>query len=173
MALYDSYRDLRIEVGDRVATVTLNRPEARNAINQRLIRELRTIWDDLADDPAVNAVVVTGAGPFFSVGGDVKTMSERPGGDVLEEGEVHDPMVSRRIVNRILECDKPIVAAIHGDCIGLAATIALLCDITIMSEEARIGDTHVSRVGLVAGDGGTVIWPLLVGVNKAKEFLLR
>ncbi|HYP82770.1 enoyl-CoA hydratase/isomerase family protein [Variovorax sp.] len=173
MSRYDKYQDLRIEVANKVATVTLNRPDARNAINQRLIRELRTIWDDLADDQAVNAVLVTGAGDFFSVGGDVKAMSDRPGGDVLEEGEVHDPMISRRLVNRLLECDKPIVAAVNGDCIGLAATIALLCDVTVMSDQARIGDTHVSRVGLVAGDGGTVIWPLLVGVNKAKEFLMR
>lgn len=170
---YQSYQDLSISVSAKVATVTINRPQSRNAINQRLIRELRTIWDDLADDHAVNAVVLTGAGDYFSVGGDVKAMSERPGGDVLEEGEVHDPMVSRRIVNRMLELDKPIVAAVNGDCIGLAATIALLCDIAVMSESARIGDTHVSRVGLVAGDGGTVIWPLLVGVNKAKEFLMR
>jgi enoyl-CoA hydratase len=173
MSRYAKYQDLKIEVTNKVATVTLNRPEVRNAINQRLIRELRSIWDDLADDMAVNAVVVTGAGDFFSVGGDVKAMSDRPGGDVLEEGEVHDPMVSRRLVNRLLELDKPIVAAINGDCIGLAATIALLCDVTVMSEQARVGDTHVSRVGLVAGDGGTVIWPLLVGVNKAKEFLMR
>ena len=100
-------------------------------------------------------------------------MSERPGGDVLEEGEVHDPMISRRIVNRLLELDKPIVCAINGDCVGLAATIALLCDITVMSEDARIGDSHVNKVGLVAGDGGTVVWPLLVGVSKAKEFLMR
>jgi enoyl-CoA hydratase/carnithine racemase len=173
MSRYAKYQDLKIEVAAKVATVTLNRPEARNAINQRLIRELRTIWDDLADDPAVNAVLVTGAGDFFSVGGDVKAMSERPGGDVLEEGEVHDPMISRRLVNRLLELDKPIVSAINGDCIGLAATIALLCDVSVMSDQARVGDTHVSRVGLVAGDGGTVIWPLLVGVNKAKEFLMR
>ena len=173
MTAYDKYKDLKIEVTNRVATVTINRPEARNAINQRLIRELRTIWDDLADDMEVQAVVVTGAGDFFSVGGDVKAMSERPGGDVLEEGEVHDPMVSRRLVHRLLELDKPVVSAINGDCIGLAATIALLCDISVMADEARIGDTHVSRVGLVAGDGGTVIWPLLVGVNKAKEFLMR
>lgn len=173
MSRYAKYQDLKIEVTNKVATVTLNRPEVRNAINQRLIRELRSIWDDLADDMAVNAVVVTGAGDFFSVGGDVKAMSDRPGGDVLEEGEVHDPMVSRRLVNRLLELDKPIVAAINGDCIGLAATIALLSDVTIMSAQARVGDTHVSRVGLVAGDGGTVIWPLLVGVNKAKEFLMR
>ena len=173
MSRYDRYQDLRIDVSDLVATVTLDRPAARNAINQRLIRELRTIWDDLADDMAVNAVLLTGAGDYFSVGGDVKAMSERPGGDVLEEGEVHDPMVSRRIVNRLLELDKPIVSAINGDCIGLAATIALLCDVSVMADDARIGDTHVSRVGLVAGDGGTVIWPLLIGVNKAKEYLMR
>jgi enoyl-CoA hydratase len=170
---YAKYECLTIEVAEKVATVTLNRPQARNAINQKLIRELRTIWDDLADDHAVNAVVLTGAGDYFSVGGDVKAMSERPGGDVLEEGEVHDPMISRRGVTRQLELDKPIIAAINGDAIGLAATHALLSDITVMAEEARIGDTHVSRVGLVAGDGGTVIWPLLVGINKAKEFLMR
>ena len=170
MSRYAKYECLKVEVADKVATVTLNRPQARNAINQKLIRELRTIWDDLADDHAVNVVVLTGAGEFFSVGGDVKAMSERPGGDVLEEGEVHDPMISRRGVTRQLELDKPIIAAINGDAIGLAATHALLSDITVMAEDARIGDTHVSRVGLVAGDGGTVIWPLLIGINKAKEY---
>ncbi len=76
-------------------------------------------------------------------------------------------------MTRQLELDKPIIAAINGDAIGLAATHALLCDITVMAEDARIGDTHVSRVGLVAGDGGTVIWPLLIGINKAKEYLIR
>jgi len=140
MSRYARYECLTVDVADKVATVTLNRPQARNAINQKLIRELRTIWDDLADDHAVNVVVLTGAGEFFSVGGDVKAMSERPGGDVLEEGEVHDPMISRRGVTRQLELDKPII---------------------------------VSRVGLVAGDGGTVIWPLLIGINKAKEYLIR
>lgn len=170
---YADYHDLQIEVRNKVATVSLNRPAARNAINQRLIRELRRIWDDLADDMSVNAVVLTGAGDWFSVGGDVKAMSDRPGGDVLEEGEVHDPMVSRRLVTRQLELDKPIVCAINGDCVGLAATHALLCDITVMADDARIGDSHVNKVGLVAGDGGTVIWPLLIGVNKAKEFLMR
>jgi enoyl-CoA hydratase/carnithine racemase len=172
MHRYDHYQHLKIEVEGKLATVTLNRPEARNAINQRFIHELRSIWIDLADDKDVNAVLLTGAGDYFSVGGDVKAMSERPGGDVLEEGEVHDPMVMRRIVNRILELDKPIVCAINGDAAGLACTIALLCDITVVSEVARIGDPHV-RVGLVAGDGGAAIWPLLVGVNRAKECLMR
>lgn len=173
MSRYEKYHDLKIEVANKVATVTLNRPEARNAINQRMIRELRTIWDDLGDDMDVNVVLLTGSGDYFSVGGDVKAMSVRPGGDVLEEGEVHDPMISRRLVTRHLELDKPIVCAVNGDAIGLAATTALLCDIVVMAEDARIGDSHVNKVGLVAGDGGTVIWPLLVGVNKAKEFLMR
>src|SRR5258705_9171006 len=99
---YVNYECLKIEVADKVATVILNRPQARNAINQKLIRELRSIWDDLADDHGVNAVVLTGAGDYFSVGGDVKAMSERPGGDVLEEGEVHDPMSSAWICKRQL-----------------------------------------------------------------------
>src|ERR1700720_2549541 len=82
-------------------------------------------------------------------------------------------MIRRRAVGPPPEVQKPIIAAINGDAIGLAATHALLSDITVMAEDARIGDTHVSRVGLVAGDGGTVIWPLLIGINKAKEFLIR
>ena len=86
MSRYANYHDLKIEVADKVATVTLNRPEARNAINQRLIRELRTIWDDLADDMSVSAILLTGSGSIFSVGGDVKAMSERQGGDVLVIG---------------------------------------------------------------------------------------
>ena len=75
--MYAKYECLKVDVADKVATVTLNRPQARSAINQKLIRELRTIWDDLADDHTVNVVVLTGAGEFFSVGGDVKAMSER------------------------------------------------------------------------------------------------
>src|SRR5262245_18928297 len=134
---YAKYECLTVEVADKVATVTLNRPQARNTINQKLIRELQTIWDDLADDPVSNAVVLTWAGEFTTVGGDVKAMSDRSAVEVLEEGEVHDPMISRRGVTRQLELDKPIIAAINGDAIGLAATHALLCDITVMADDAR------------------------------------
>lgn len=169
---YAHYQHLKIEVAaNKVATVTLNRPERRNAMNRTLIRELQTIWNDLSDDPAVNAIVLTGAGTHFSVGGDVKQMSERAGGDFLDEGEQWDPPVSRRLVNGILELEKPVVCAINGDCAGLAATVALFSDITVISEEARIGDPHV-RVGLVAGDGGAVIWPFLIGMSRAKEYLM-
>lgn len=84
MSNYDGYRHLKIEVSDKVATVTLNRPERRNALNKRLIHELQTIWRDLADDPAVFAILLTGAGDCFSVGGDVKEMADRPGGDFMD-----------------------------------------------------------------------------------------
>ena len=168
---YARFEFLKIEVADRIATVTINRPERRNAMNRGLIDEIHTVWLDLASDPAVHVVLLTAAGSYFSVGGDVKAMSDRPGGDFLEEGEFPDPALARRMVHNILAMDKPIVCAINGDAAGLGATAALFCDVTVMNEAARIGDPHV-RVGLVAGDGGAVIWPLLVGVSRAKELLM-
>jgi enoyl-CoA hydratase len=106
------------------------------------------------------------------VGGNVKGMLERPGGDVFDEGEMIEPRSARKIVQNILDCEIPIVCAINGDCMGLAATVALFCDITVCAEDARIADPHV-KIGLVAGDGGAVIWPMLIGPNRAKEFLMR
>lgn len=169
---YSRYQCLRIEKGDRVATVTLNRPETGNRIEHRFHAELQDIWIDLLRDSEVNAILLTGSGKYFSVGGNIKGMQDRPGGDVFEEGEMLEPSGGRRIVQNILDCEKPIVCAINGDCIGLAATVALLCDVTVASRAARIADPHV-KVGLVAGDGGAVIWPMLVGPNRAKEFLMR
>jgi enoyl-CoA hydratase/carnithine racemase len=171
MAAYGKYEFLKIEVANRIATVTINRPERRNAMNRGLIDEIHTVWVDLAADPAVHVVLLTAAGDYFSVGGDVKAMSDRPGGDFLDEGEFPDPALGRRMVHNILALDKPIVCAINGDAAGLGATAALFCDVTVMNQDARIGDPHV-RVGLVAGDGGAVIWPLLVGISRAKELLM-
>ena len=78
----------------------------------------------------------------------------------------------RRLVENMLDVEQPIIGAINGDAVGLGATLALLCDITVVSEKARFADTHV-KVGIVAGDGGALIWPLLIGPNRAKEFLMR
>src|SRR5207237_7007168 len=76
------------------------------------------------------------------------------------------------LVQNMLDVEQPIIGAINGDAVGLGATIALLCDVIVASEKARFADTHV-RVGIVAGDGGAVIWPLLIGPARAKEFLMR
>jgi enoyl-CoA hydratase len=173
MKSYAHYECIKIEKSGALATVTLNRPETRNAIDHQFHVELQSVWADLMDDAEVNAVLLTAAGRYFSIGGNIKGMqSGVPGGDVVAEGAMLEPATARKIVQNILDCEKPIVCAINGDCIGLAATVALFCDITVASETARIADPHV-RVGLVAGDGGAVIWPILIGPNRAKEFLMR
>jgi len=172
MGGYDHYQRLRIEVKDRLATVWLNRPEKRNAIDHQMHVELARIWVDLAEDDEVFAVLLTGAGDTFTVGGDVKGMADRPAGDVLGDRTMLDPAPARRIAYNLLDLDKPVVCAINGHAIGLGATIALLTDVTVASTTAKIGDPHV-KVGLVAGDGGAAIWPLLVGPSRAKEMLMR
>jgi enoyl-CoA hydratase len=169
---YDHYKHLSIQRERGVATVTLNDPEHRNAIHADMHAELEQIWLDLAQDEQVMAIVLTGAGKAFSAGGDVKRMSERWGTEEGWRRSIALPAATRRLFQGILEVEQPIIAAINGDAVGLGATLALFCDITVMSQTARIGDTHV-KVGLVAGDGGAVIWPALIGPARAKEFLMR
>ncbi|MFC3226603.1 enoyl-CoA hydratase/isomerase family protein [Marinibaculum pumilum] len=170
---YSHYQCLEIVVENKLATVTFNRPEQGNSINHQFHIELIQVWQDMMEDGEVNAILLAAKGKYFCVGGDVKGMAERPMGDVRGENDkILWPGLSRHMLNAMLECEKPIVCAIHGDCIGLGATVALFTDITVASETARIADPHV-KIGLVAGDGGAVIWPLLVGPNRAKEYLMR
>src|SRR2546427_10437618 len=172
MTDYSSYECIKVEKADKLATVTLNRPDSLNAVNPQLHHELERIWVDLAEDADVNAILLTGAGKAFCAGGDVKGMASRSSGG--GEGQrlfALNPAGGRRLVQNMLEVEQPIIGAINGDAVGLGATIALFCDVIIADERARFGDTHI-KVGLVAGDGGAIVWPLLVGVARAKEFLL-
>jgi enoyl-CoA hydratase/carnithine racemase len=169
---YSAYKLLKITIEDKIALVAVNRPEARNAVNMELHKELENIWNDLAQDPGVHVIILTGEGQAFVAGGDLKRMAERAG---TPEGTRHAlalPAMARRLLNNMLEVQKPIIAAVNGDAIGLGATLALFCDIVIMAQDARIGDPHV-QVGVAAGDGGAIIWPLLVGPARAKEYLMR
>lgn len=165
-----NYEFIRIEKsGDGILTATLNRPDNLNAINPELHLEIEEFFREVAHDE-VRAIILTGAGRAFCAGGDVKGMKARPEGPGLV---VRRSMyVPGEIIHNLLAIPHPVIAALNGDAIGLGATLALCCDITVMNEAARIADTHV-KVGLVAGDGGAVIWPHLIGVNKAKEFLMR
>lgn len=175
---YSEYHYLKIEVAERVATITLNRPDSLNAVNSRVHHELEQVWLDVAADHDVNAIILTGAGRAFCAGGDVKGMaagaltglgkSER---NRFDRGPIAAAN-GRRLVENMLDVEQPIIGAINGDAVGLGATLALLCDITVVSEKARFADTHV-KVGVVAGDGGALIWPLLIGPHRAKEFLMR
>src|SRR5260370_8283733 len=101
-----------MEVAKKLATVRFTGPEAHHALKKEFIAELRRIWFDLSEDSAVTAVLVRSTGRFFSVGGEVKAMSNRPGGDFLAEGEIADPAKGRRLVFNLLGLDKPIVCAI-------------------------------------------------------------
>ncbi len=165
---YSRYKLIKVEKDGKVAIFTLNRPESLNAINWQLHSELEDIFADVTRDDDVNAVLLTGAGRAFCSGGDVKAMDA----GVFEPLKARMPLRNpRRLIHNILEVEQPIIAAVNGHAIGLGATLALFCDIIVASEQAKIGDPHV-KVGLVAGDGGAVIWPLLCGLVKAKEYLM-
>ncbi len=166
------YETLLVDQDESILTITLNRPERLNAVDRVMHRELEEVFGEVAMDPAVSAVVVTGAGRGFCSGGDVRAMDERGASNVLEQRPMGAVSQSgRRILHNMLWVEQPIICALNGVAAGLGATIALFCDIIYASDQARIGDTHV-KAGLVAGDGGAVIWPLLVGVAKAKELLM-
>ncbi len=168
---YPQFESILVERHDRILTCTLNRPQSLNAVDDRLHHELEELFAAIAVDEETDAVVLTGAGRAFCAGGDVKGMArgelstarQRPGG-LFTRGAV-------RLIRNLLSVPQPMIASLNGDAIGLGATIALLCDVVLAAEHARIGDPHV-KVGLVAGDGGAVIWPLLVGANRAKEYLM-
>jgi len=166
------YKYLAIERDNGVATLTLNQPDNRNAIHAEMHAELERVWQELQADKSVNVIVLTGAGKIFSAGGDIKRMVNRYGTDEGWQFALDIPASTKRLFQNILEVEKPIIAAINGDAVGLGATLALFSDSTVISETAKFGDSHV-KVGLVAGDGGAVIWPILVGPNRAKEFLMR
>ncbi|MBI3327514.1 MAG: enoyl-CoA hydratase/isomerase family protein, partial [Nitrospinae bacterium] len=163
---YSRYETLKIDITEQVATITLHRPEVLNAVNPLMHRELEELFGEIGSDDHIHAIVLTGAGRAFCAGGDVKGMDQR-----VREGTPRVPLRgARRLIQNMLEVEQPLIAGVNGDAVGLGATIALFCNIIIAAENARIGDTHV-KVGLVAGDGGAVIWPLLVGIAKAKELL--
>jgi enoyl-CoA hydratase len=160
--------ELLVERRGAVRVLTLNRPEALNATNERLHDSLIAVWRHLADDPEARAVVITGAGKAFSAGGDfehfVELWDDRPGRAKEIEG-------ARRLLTEMVDFPLPVVAAVNGAAVGLGANLAAASDVVLMAESAFISDPHVG-VGLTAADGGAPTWPLLMGLLRAKEYLL-
>lgn len=172
MKRYETFHRLSVSISAAVATVTMNNPDAKNSIDRETHSELENIWPVLAGDERVRAIVLTGAGSAFSTGGDIAAMAERAGTPAGFKHSLALPAMTRRLFSNILDTPQPIVAAVNGHATGLGATLALFADICVISDSAKFGDTHVN-VGLVAGDGGAVIWPLLIGPARAKEMLMR
>jgi enoyl-CoA hydratase len=162
---YHKEYNLKIEIVDRVAILTMDRPDKRNAIDYKLHEGLERAFHEVGYDPEVGAMILTGAGSAFCAGGDLVDFYP-PGG--------HGPLQSfrnRDLVWAQARCEAPLIAAVNGTAAGLGATLALMCDVIFMADTAKIGDTHPA-VGLTAGDGGQCIWPLLVGPHRAKEYLM-
>lgn len=165
---FQNYSALRFDRRGRVLTIMMNRPETLNAVDATLHRELSHVFVDAALDPDSDVIVLTGAGRAFCAGGDVAWMQ-----DAIDHPESFETTVSeaKAIIFTLLDCEKPIIAKINGPAVGLGATIGLFCDVVFADEATYIADPHVS-IGMVAGDGGAVIWPQLIGFARAKEYLM-
>jgi enoyl-CoA hydratase len=169
----ESYRALHFErldcerEGD-VLRVTLEHPDQRlNAVDACLHGELCRLFRELKREDVARAVVLTGRGRAFSAGGSFDWFPSLQDPAALE----HLRRDAKQMIWDLLDVELPIVAAINGPAVGLGASLALLCDMIFMADTATLADPHV-RVGIVAGDGGTAIWPLAVGPARAKQYLL-
>lgn len=161
---------INYRLDDHVAVVTLQRPEVRNALNARAYGDLETVFRHIQNDGEVRAVVLTGADPAFCSGEDVKQMMTGP---QREQSQARLTSVRPRLTpaaEAVLECDRPIIAAVNGVAVGWGMELSLFADIRIASDRAQFGEIFVKR-GLVTDVGGMLILPRLVGPAKAAELL--
>lgn len=166
-------QDLRYELDGELAILTLDRPDARNAYSDAMVASLVTALDHAEADDGVRGIVLTGAGPSFHAGGDLKLMREASG--MFEGG----PVALRRqyiegiqrVPRRLAACDKPVVAALNGPAIGAGLDLACMCDIRIAARGVKLGSTFV-KVGLVPGDGGAYFLARTIGFARALELVL-
>jgi enoyl-CoA hydratase len=162
------FQTILLERRARLLRVTLNRPDAMNAFNLELHNELPEALAFARDDAGSDVILLTGAGRAYSAGGDIAHIERNAANPVLFEHEIE---MAKAIIFNLLDTDKPVVCRMNGHAVGLGATLALFCDVVFAADTAKIGDPHVG-LGLVAGDGGAVIWPQLIGLARAKEYLL-
>jgi len=159
---------LRVARRGSVLEVAIDNPKSElNAVDAALHEELAALFRALRGETEARAVVLTGSKRAFCAGGDFAWLAGLGGLEQLEPVRRD----GKAIIWDLLDVEIPIVAALNGPAVGLGASIALLCDVIFMADTASIADPHV-RVGIVAGDGGTAIWPLVLGPARAKEFLL-
>jgi 2-(1,2-epoxy-1,2-dihydrophenyl)acetyl-CoA isomerase len=157
------YETITYEAKDGVATVTLNRPDAANALNNEMAEELQDALKQIAGDPALRAMLLTGAGKAFCAGQDLKSFA-----GTKRSASEHIALTWAPIVRRIREMEKPVVAALNGVAAGAGCGLALACDLRVASEKASLV-VLFSRVGLVPDAGTTWFLPRLVGMGKALE----
>jgi enoyl-CoA hydratase len=159
---------IRLERDGDVLVATIDRPDSpMNAVDARMHAELGELFRELKTEAAARAVLLTGSGRAFSAGGDMAWFP-----DLRSTEAIHGlRREAKQIVWDLLDVELPIVCGLNGAAAGLGASVALLCDVIVMADTAVIVDPHV-KIGLVAGDGGAAVWPLLVGPLAAKRHLL-
>src|SRR5712692_1216499 len=166
---YSDYRHLTFDLKqDGVLLITINRPEVMNATNARLHWELTQVWLTVDADPKARVALITGAGKAFSAGGDLELVEEMAGN---AEAAARTMREASDLVYNLINLDKPVISAINDVAVGAGLVVALLADVSIISETARLTDGH-TRLGVVAGDHAALIWPLLCGMAKARYYLL-
>ena len=158
-------RDVKLDVRGGIATILMNRPEAMNALNEKVLRELRQVIAQLRDDPDVRVVILTGEGPAFVAGADIRAMSSM---DQAAIGEFI--RTGQEVLNEIEALPKPVIAAINGFALGGGLELALACDIRLASTESRMGLPEVG-LGIFPGFGGTQRAPRLIGKGQACELI--
>jgi enoyl-CoA hydratase len=160
---------LLIDVDDAgVALVTLNRPDALNAADEELHGAIANVWASLAERADVRAVVLTGAGKSFSAGGDLHMLDR-----MVTDLELRSTIMNEAalLVREMAGAPWPIVSAVNGPAVGLGCSLSSLSDLVVMEQQAYLSDPHIA-IGLVAGDGGALTWPLSMGLQRTKEWLL-
>ncbi len=161
------YQSLLLQRTGAVATITLNRPEARNAIDMTLRGELVAALDEVEADEAARVLVLTGAGGHFCSGGDVKTMRARRHSAAEGRGRVQ---ALNRMVLRLADFPRPTIAMVDGFAVGAGTNLALCCDLIVASDRARFGEVFW-KIGLVPDGGGTWLLPRAIGMARAKELI--
>jgi enoyl-CoA hydratase len=157
-----------VEVDGPVRIVTLNRPDNLNAADAELHAAIPAVWGELARDPEVGAIVLTGAGKAFSAGGDFGLLQA-----MADDTDVRTAVIDegKSLVKSMLAVEVPIVGAVNGPAVGLGCSLVSLCDLVLIAPDAHLADPH-AVLGLVAADGGAISWPFLTGLLRAKEHLL-
>ncbi|BBZ32498.1 enoyl-CoA hydratase/isomerase family protein [Mycolicibacterium confluentis] len=166
--MYGMPEEIDVKAEGPLRIITLNRPDALNAVNDNLHVGLAGLWDRLNEDADARVAVLTGAGRAFSAGGDFHYLDELRRDEALRTKTIKH---GRDIVTGMIRCRIPVVAAVNGPAVGLGCSLAALSDIVYMAETAHFADPHV-RIGLVAADGGPLVWPMQISFLQAKEFAL-
>jgi enoyl-CoA hydratase/carnithine racemase len=161
-----SYETIIFETNQNIATITLNRPKAYNAINLKMFDELKHVFSQIETDEAVRVIIITGSGKFFAAGADISEISK-----IESPNDAHHFLKQVDIFQIIEDFDRPVIAAISGLALGGGCELCLACDLRIAAENAVFGQPEI-RIGLIPGGGGTQRLPRLIGVTKAKELLL-